>query len=221
MSQINADTNDPEISNSEKVVGAIVLLLVVLVAAWAISSGVVWLFSPSLPEIDVDTQAYVMLDQAVQNGNWFTISQTAREAYSSATDPELRTLADLLQRLAEVHIKSDVETIDEANSWSGWLKSFVTGWTSPLTGLEGIGVTIDVYLGDVEEMGNTLDSRYLPRIENYAKAEQRRSSVRKWSWWLFWILGVAGTVLVIASMSDEDLNAKNTEGREEQDEAKL
>lgn len=201
-------------------VRAVFFSLSIFVAAWVVSGGVAWLFSPSLPELDADTQAYAMLDEAVQSGNWFTISQTAREAYNSTTDPELRTLADLLQRSAKVHITSDIETIDEANSWSGWLKAFVTGWTSPLAGLEDLGVFLDVYLGDAEEMGQIVDSRYLPRLENYAKAQQRRDSVRKWSWWLFWILAIAGIGLVIASIWFANFSEKDHLGRDDPGEVK-
>lgn len=160
-----------------------------LVGAWILTGIGAWLVSPGNPQLDANTQAFVDLANSVESGSFNEMAYVGRQVQSSTTDPELRTLADFIARAAETNLGRNIRTLEQKNSWSGWIRDAWTGYTNPLAAIEELGMSIDFSLGGVQDVAKSVNDRYRAQLESYSADEQRRATIRKWSWAVFLYLG--------------------------------
>ena len=154
-----------------------VLVIALLIASWAISGLVRSVIRPS---IGGDAEAYAELCIAAQSGQYAEIERGASKAYSMASDPELRKMSGFLVRYARFAQRAGITTTEEAGSFSGFGKSFLTGFLNPLHGLEGLTMTVELLWNDYEAIGARLDENYLPIFERYEFAGTCGTVV----WWI-------------------------------------
>ncbi len=154
---------------------------------WLTCSLLSWLQTPSL---DGNLEAYILLNNAFESGEWPCIVSACRKAHSIADDPDLRQIADFVARVGELQIRMGWNTFEESSSFSAGLEGFVAGFLNPLLGIEGVGMMIEMFTTDFEAIGSRVDSRYEPLVE------ARRNVPLLWRW-LFWIFFLGGVVAIV------------------------
>jgi hypothetical protein len=166
----------------------VIIFVVIWVSlSWLASSLIAWSMRPVE---DSNLEAYLLLDQVGKLGRFDAMKTIGDQAYDKATDPELRQLASIVSRLAELNIRAGIRTVEEVNSLSGGLKALVTGFFNPLLGLEGAGATLEVLSTDFRALATQVDARYQPRLS----AQQRARTAGSMA---FRLMSFAGIVAIL------------------------
>ena len=152
------------------------LIIATLLVATVASSIIRSAFTPA---ITANATAYVSLVQALTCGRYADAKQFADSAYTTADDADIRKLADFASRMCRMALNTGVQTREEAGSFTGLAKAFVTGFKNPLAGIEGLGMSVEAMFGDWEALGNRLDTRYQTIFSSYRRA-QTIGSVTFW-----------------------------------------
>lgn len=147
-------------------------LLFATVASYIVRSA----FAPS---ITANATAYLSLVRAMTCGRYTDAKQLADSAYTTADDADIRKMADYVSRMARMVLTTGVQTREEAGSFTGLAKAFVTGFRNPLAGIEGLGMSVETIFGDWEAIGNRLDARYETIFHSHTRA-QTFGSVTFW-----------------------------------------
>ena len=165
----------------------IVLVAIVWLLALIGSYVIRWI---ATPDIDNNAKAYAKLAQTALCVRYSEKQALAEEALSLATDPEIRSVADILVRSARVSIGAGSETPEEANSFGGLGQAFLTGFLNPMKAIEGAGLSLDVLFGNWDAAEASLDSKYKPVFKSYNRAALIGTVC-------FWLLLVGGVVVAI------------------------
>jgi hypothetical protein len=154
----------------------VAVVVSLFITAWAISG-----IGRSIirPTISPDAEAYAELCMAAKSGSYSEIESQASKAYSKASDPDIRKLSEFLMRYARFAQRAGISTTEEAGSFTGFGKSFITGFLNPLHGLEGITMSIELLLNDYEAIGTSLDESYSGVFRRYEFAETCGTVI----WW--------------------------------------
>ena len=161
------------------------LAVTIFAASWIFSSVVTMLLRPN---VDSNAYAYIVLIDAINQSNYSQMEGQARQAQSMTSDPDIRKISDFVARAANLNMRSGSQTVEEANSFSGFGKAFVVGFINPLMGVEGGMIFIEGMFTNFETIGNRLDDRYQPVFRRYQFAESTGTVI----FWLILIGGFAG-----------------------------
>ena len=163
-----------------------ILLVAVTLLAWTASAIVTWALAPP---VDNNLEAYLLLAQAAKSGRFDVAKDCADRAYSLATDPELRRMADVVSRMTDCCLRCGWRTCEEADSPSGLIKGILTGVFRPDLAVEACGITLDVLATDWQG----IDQRYNFRHQQVMQV-RRRSKVAGFV--TFWALLISGAIAV-------------------------
>lgn len=172
----------------------IAVSLACLVVAWIVSGVIASIFRPG---VDDNARAYVHLVEAINRPYYSEVEEYAREAQRTATDPEIKKLADLIARLANTNIRGGSQTPEQSGSLLGFGKAFVIGFLNPSLGVEGGMLFIETLFTDVEAIGARLDERYQPVFRRYRFASAAGRFV-------FWMLIVGAVVAYLKYREDHE-----------------
>ncbi len=161
--------------------------LTAIIAGYAWVFVIMFLFNPKLPEFNNNTNAYKSMVQGLQTGRFSLAKPYYEEAFRTATDEDLRYLADLNLRIANATLAAGVDSFQEANTWSGGFKGLVAGLLDLRLSIEGLAITIERWFTDLDAITSRLDERYFPTLQHYSKALDRRATVENWSGGMFWL----------------------------------
>ena len=170
----------------------IAIAVAVLAFSWVLSAIVEGFIKPS---IDSDAEAYILLVDSMNQTSYSAMESQTREAQGMTSDPDIRSIADFLARNANLSIRAGSQTVEEANSFSGFGKAFATGFFNPMMGIEGGLMFVESLFTDFEAIGTRLDNRYQPIFSRYRFAEKTGTVV-------FWIL-IVGGIIAYFSLRDE------------------
>jgi hypothetical protein len=140
---------------------------------------------PSLPTLDENCLAYVLLLEGCDNGKYADAKPKFDQAYSMSQDPEIRYLADYFSRNCALALKAGIESHEEGNSLEGGIKGGVLGFFSPLDSLTAWDLELKKWFGDFDRNCDLVDARYRPQIRNYLAIENARKNVSHFSWLIF------------------------------------
>jgi len=128
-----------------------------VVLAFLANVAVKWLVSPA---DNGNLSAYKVLVAGAQSGRYDSMRDCAGAASRTASDESLRKCGDYLNRVSDLAIRSGCRTFQEANSFSGFVKGFISGFLNPLMGIESAALLVEGWFnkGDFER----IDAVYLP-----------------------------------------------------------
>lgn len=147
----------------------VAMVVAIFVASWIVSSIVSMLLRPN---VDSNAHAYGVLINAINQTYYSQMEEQARQAQSMTTDPDIRKFSDFVARAANINMRAGAQTVDEANSFSGFGKGFVAGFMNPLLGIEGGMMFIEGVLTDYETIGERIEETYQPVYQRYRFAEE-------------------------------------------------
>ena len=180
--------------------GLVAGLLIMVLYRWAAMPNI-----PEPPEVDNNTACYIGFINALESGQYTEVEATARDVQQRTTDADLRKLARMFRRHAELAQECNIETFDESGSLGGMIKASLTGFLNPLAGLEGLSQFIELLVTDYDAISRRVDDRYQPEIvswlqtqEQIQSAKLKAKAVGTRSIWILIIVTLVLTVLLIA-----------------------
>lgn len=170
----------------------VALLVIPTSAAWCTSKLAMQSFMPS--RFDNDCRAYVMLTEALETGSWEVVRVAANRANVLATDVKLKDFSSLLSRLGKYYLDAGIDTVHESESWSGGIKSFGHGFSSPTRWFELGAVSTEGALFHWGGAGSEIDSKYQPVVAAMKNAEKDARHI-------FWGAFVIALVMVANALA--------------------
>lgn len=138
-----------------------------VVLAFLANVAAKWLLTPA---DDGNLSAYKVLVAGAQSGRYDSMRDCAAVACRTANDESLKKCADYLSRVSDLAIRSGCRTFQEANSFSGFVKGFISGFLNPLMGIESAALLVEGWFNksDFER----IDAVYLPLWQKEAFASK-------------------------------------------------
>ena len=161
----------------------LLLALALVAIAWTASSVTTEVMGP--PQ-DRDLRLYAALYSAAATGKVDRIEAAATKVADNASDPDLRSYAQLVARQNQQAQRLGFKTVEEQSTWSGLAHSFLSGWSDLDESYKGLMITVDTLLGN---HGAVWD--------RYYELLKARTTATRLGWLHFWLIMFAGMLLYV------------------------
>jgi hypothetical protein len=161
----------------------LVLALGLVAVAWTVSSITTTVIGPSQ---DTNLRLYADLQNAAHTGKVVKIRAAAVKMADNASDPDLRSYAQFIARQNAQAERVGFESVQEQNTWSGYWRAFLAGWSDLNESFEGVMIFGDALLGNHGAVS-----------DKYDQLLKERTTATQLGWWQFWLIVVAGMCLYL------------------------
>lgn len=115
------------------------------------------------PSDDGNLSAYQVLVAGCESGDYEAMRACAEAAIQISNDADIEKCAGFFLRTSEIAIESGIRTFEENNSFSGFVKGFITAYLNPLVGIKAAIVAVEQFF--VKNSFERVDAKYLPLWE--------------------------------------------------------